>query len=394
MLLAATLTTLLAVRPIELPEVAVCLSGAARSFATVPVLRGLKRNVLQSRHYSASAFAALSYDTASPQALEYNVSLTRRLSSPSTVRRALGHLRPELVAVAFYNSTDALERFRSCRASDRRAAGTEVLALYSAQLCFSLVRQHEAARGHERGGSERFDFILRVRPDQLFLRPLPEAIGLNVSAWPRDRLLTHDDNLLSFAIVPSASPVAALYFRTFASAGSCVHRERDGPERMPETYPAALQCARLQPYEGLARCVVLANLRYHALPPPATAPGRPALLARVCNLNHTTRQPAWPAWPMPKGETCITALDALRRPRRGAADAEGSGGAQAPNADGGNGLWHLTVLVAVGGVAFAMYSNRERLMEDGQALMELASVALGPTLEEYKEKIQALGFAR
>ena len=108
---------------------------------------------------------------------------------------------------------------------------------------------------------------------------------------------------------------------------------------------------------------MLANLRYHALPPPATAPGRPALLARVCNLNHTTRQPAWPAWPMPKGETCITALDALRRPRRGAADAEGSGGAQAPNADGGNGLWHLTVLVAVGGVAFAMYSNRERLME-------------------------------
>lgn len=267
-----------------------------------------------------------------------------------------------------------------------------------------------------------------------------------------------------------------------ASADASAHEARGAVARAcPPPCELVRLRARLSGCPSLApqRCVVLANLRYHALPPPATAPGRPALLARVCNLNHTTRQPAWPAWPMPKGETCITALDALRRPRRGAADAEGSGGAQAPNADGGNGLWHLTVLVAVGGVAFAMYSNRERLMEvrarpranrvwavrarvrvcgmcaragcarvrwagcgcglwlravracglcvcvqsgaaprparqlaapcarslrvlarcaalsqDGQALMELASVALGPTLEEYKEKIQALGFAR
>ena len=53
--------------PTDLPEVAVCIAGAARSFATVPILRALKRNVLQSTSYSASAFAALSYDTFSPQ---------------------------------------------------------------------------------------------------------------------------------------------------------------------------------------------------------------------------------------------------------------------------------------------------------------------------------------
>ena len=47
-----------AVRAIEVPEVAVCISGAVRSFATVPVLRGLKRLVLQNPTYSAAAFAA------------------------------------------------------------------------------------------------------------------------------------------------------------------------------------------------------------------------------------------------------------------------------------------------------------------------------------------------
>jgi hypothetical protein len=59
-------------KPIELdhPDIAVCISGAARSFATVPVLRGLKRLVLQNPAYTASAFAALSYDTTSPQLLE------------------------------------------------------------------------------------------------------------------------------------------------------------------------------------------------------------------------------------------------------------------------------------------------------------------------------------
>ena len=144
-LLALALLSIASGRPsaavpptVELPELAVCISGAARSLATVPVLRGLKKYVLHSKEYTAHAFAALSYDTNSPQLLEYNNSLSKQLSMPITVRRALGHLRPELQAVAFYNTSSAVERFRSCRASDARMPSTDVPALYGMQLCFSL----------------------------------------------------------------------------------------------------------------------------------------------------------------------------------------------------------------------------------------------------------------
>ena len=124
-----------AARAIEIPEVAVCISGAVRSFATVPVLRSLKNHILHSTAYSTAAFAALSYDTASPQLLEYNDSLTKRLALPTTVRRALGHLRPYLQAAAFYNTTSAVERFRSCRPTDtrRQLTSTDVPALYGMQ---------------------------------------------------------------------------------------------------------------------------------------------------------------------------------------------------------------------------------------------------------------------
>ena len=87
--LLCCLASAASVRPIEVPELAVCISGAVRSFATVPVLRGLKRLVLQNPGYSSAAFAALSYDTISPQLLEYNASLSKQLSLPIAVRRAL-----------------------------------------------------------------------------------------------------------------------------------------------------------------------------------------------------------------------------------------------------------------------------------------------------------------
>jgi len=122
-----------AARAIEIPEVAVCISGAVRSFATVPILRGLKRNILQSHHYSSAAFAALSYDTNSPQLLEYNATLAKQLALPLGVRRALGHLRPELQAVTFYNTSSANERFRSCRPADSRSPSTDIPALYGMQ---------------------------------------------------------------------------------------------------------------------------------------------------------------------------------------------------------------------------------------------------------------------
>ena len=373
--LLCCLASAASVRPIEVPELAVCISGAVRSFATVPVLRGLKRLVLQNPGYSSAAFAALSYDTISPQLLEYNASLSKQLSLPIAVRRALSHLRPELQAVTFYNTTSAVERFRSCRPKDSGSPSTDVPALYGMQLCFSLVRQHETARG-----DERFDFILRVRPDHLFLQPLPAAIGVNVSSWPRTKLLTHGGDAASFAIVPSG-PLAAVYFRSFTAASSCLFRERGGDERLPDAFAPSMQCANLDLWENFARCVVVSNLLYHGLPKLLDAPQRPALIARICNLNSTTREPAWPIWPMPPGETCITNLDSLKRPRVMATLRPASRKAAAADSSS----WDLTLFVVVCGVLIAGYVFRERLREDALALGLLLREVSGPLLEQARE---------
>jgi len=368
-------------KPIELdhPDIAVCISGAARSFATVPVLRGLKRLVLQNPAYTASAFAALSYDATSPQLLEYNSSLARRLSLAITVRRALGHLRPELRGAVFYNTSSAVERFRSCRPADARLPSTDVPALYGMQVCFSLVRQHESARG-----DAKFDFVVRVRPDHIFLRPLPDAVGVNVSSWSRSRIMTYGGDVASFAIVPSGV-VAAVYFRSFTAASSCLFRERDGDERLPRAFARSMQCASLEPWEDLARCVVGANLLYHGLPKAVDAPGRPALIARICNLNVTSNLPAWPAWPMPSGETCITTLDALKRPRVLATLRPATPSAPAAS---GIGSWEATLVFAACGILLAGYVFRERLSEDALALIAVAGVVSAPLIEQVRASLE------
>lgn len=399
-----------AARAIEIPEVAVCISGAVRSFATVPVLRGFKRLVLQNPAYSAAAFAALSYDTTSPQPLEYNASLAKQLSLSISVRRALGHLRPELQAVTFYNTSSAHERFRSCRPADLRSPSTDIPALYGmqaraasaaaprahptliasrlpcAQLCFSLVRQHEIARCAANArcartsSDEKFDFILRVRPDHLFMRPLPVALGLNVSSWPLTRLVTFGGDAASFALVPSG-PLAAVYFRSFTAASSCLFREKLGDERLPNAFAPSMQCASLELWENFARCVVTSNLLYHGLPKLVDTPHRPALIARLCNLNATSRAPAWPMWPMPPGETCVTSLDALKRPRIIATYRPGSHSSKAATS-GGLGSWEATLLLVGCVVIFAMYNARERLREDATALGGMLAVLGASALEQ------------
>ena len=375
-----------AIKAIEVPEVAVCIAGAARSLATVPVLRGLKRNVLQNPAFSASAFAALSYDTNSPQLMEYNVTLAKRLSMTVSVRRALSHLRPELQAVAYYNTSAAQERFRSCQPEDAKHSTTEILALYSMQVCYSLVRQHEFARSKASHGSgvEKFDFVMRVRPDHLFVRPVHLALGLNVSAWPRDRLLTYAGGSPSFAIVPSG-PVATVYFRTFAASASCLFREKAGDDKLPRAFPSTLQCASLEPWDHLAQCVIRANMLYHSLPLPKAVKRRPALIARICNANATTNKPAWPAWPMPPGETCITHSDMLKRPRVLTARAAGYGAGGTGGAAGGTTTsisWNITILIVVCAMSFAIYNFRERLTEDFIAGREMASFYALPYLEQ------------
>lgn len=365
---------------IEIPQVAVCISGAARSLATVPVLRGLKRMVLQNPAYTASAFAALSYDTNSPQLLDYNTTLAKRLSMSVSVRRALAHLKPELKQVAYYNTTAANERFRSCQPSDKGRAGTEILALYSMQVCYSLIRAHEAARR-----DERFDFIMRVRPDHLFLHPVAHSIGVNVSSWPRDRMLTHAGDSTSFAIVPRGV-VATIYFRTFTAASSCLFREKQGDEHLPASFPASLQCASLQPWDNLARCVVRANMLYHGLPLPRATRRRPALIARICNLNASSGKPEWPTWPMPPGETCVTNLDMLKRPRV-AADRAAAMYGDGASSDGRSLSWNLTLLFVACVMAYGCYSFRERIQEDaaaayalGTPLIQQAWAAAEPTV--------------
>ena len=371
---------------VALPTVAVAISGAVRSFATVPVLRSLKRLVLQQPSYSTKAFAALSYDTVSPQPMDYNATLLRGLSLAITVRRAVAHLKPELLPgnVVYYNHSEASMRFRSCRPAPSGADSgddTDILALYGMQLVFSLVRRYELARG-----DERFDFILRVRPDHLFMKPLSSAIHLNVTSWPSDRLLTFaspggSDEAVSFAIVPSG-PLAATYFRTFTAASACLFREPNGPEYraialppLPRA-PAITGCASLRSFERLASCVIRTNLALHGFPPARVVRHRPALLARVCNLNSTTLSPAWPAWPMPQGETCVTVLDALKRPSAGvtAALLRGEGGAN-------DATWTATVVLVVLAVAAAAVAFRERLLADAEALWEAASPVVAPYTE-------------
>ena len=357
---------------LELPEVAVCLAGAVRSLATMPVLRGLKKNVLQSPYYSASLFAALTYDTTSPQPYEYNASLIKTLSARLVVRRALAHLHPELKGAVFYNTSQALDRFRTCHATDARSMGTAVSALYGMQLCHALVRDHEAERG-----DQRFDWIVRIRPDHLFARPLPLVIGRNVSSWPRDQLLAPEGSAIDFAIVPSG-PVAAVYFRTFTAATSCLFRQPNGAESLPAAFPKVLQCSRLAVYDNFAYCVLGANLRYHALPAPTTC-RRPALLARICNANRSTRLPIWPASPMPAGETCITWYDMLKRPkglRAGATDA-GSTAGGARSSGVAFDLTAAAVLLVMLGAAMAF---RQRILDDGRAIGEMVSPFLQPYL--------------
>ena len=79
-------------------KVAFCLTGASRSLPTVPVLRGFKKNVLQSRQYISAAFAALSLSPAVPGVHDSNMTLANKLSNVLYVQRAMMRLQPEVRA--------------------------------------------------------------------------------------------------------------------------------------------------------------------------------------------------------------------------------------------------------------------------------------------------------
>ena len=81
-------------------------------------------------------------------------------------------------------------------------------SLYAMQRCYSLVRGYELGRFD----NFAFDYVVRLRPDQLFRKPFPLALNVSVADWPEDRVLkpAGQDGV---ALMPQG-PVAAVYFRT------------------------------------------------------------------------------------------------------------------------------------------------------------------------------------
>ena len=53
------------------------------------------------------------------------------------------------------------------------------------QRAYSLVRAYELGRVD----GFTFDFVVRLRPDQLIKAPFPTALNVSVGAWPEDAVL-------------------------------------------------------------------------------------------------------------------------------------------------------------------------------------------------------------
>ena len=290
------------------PSIAVCLAGAARSFASVPVVRGLKKNVLSPLNgYNARLFAALTLemtplDGSGSSTSHYNTSLAAVLTMQSSVDRALEKLKPELAASAMYSASDALTRFPTCSnvASDPRAYGTQVPMLYGLSLCHALIRQDELKRG------TKFEFVIRLRPDHLVTVPLPTALNLSTPNWPSDRIIAPPPTKAGgsvpaasdFAVLPAR--LAPIYLNTFYSAGTCLYREKGTVHLFFSAFPHRLQCAeRAAADHALSDCVIAAAWHHHSVPPALSAP-HPARIARICNRDH------------PSNETCVTDADTLK----------------------------------------------------------------------------------
>jgi hypothetical protein len=317
--------------PVEELKVAFCLTGASRSLPTVPLLRGFKKNVLQSRRYVAAAFAALSLSPSVPGVHDSNLTLADKLSNVLYVRRAMQRLQPELKSWVTINSSEVIAQYgqRSCPSGGglqptSRTTPTTTMwltSLYAMQRCYSLVRGYELGRLD----NFAFDYVVRLRPDQLYHKPFPLAINVSVADWPDDRVLKSAGQE-GFALMPQG-PVAAVYFRTFASAGSCTLIAPSTPSlgqavgllgvpvrTNSELFGPTQQCWRPELEAQLGPCLVGATLRLHHIPV-NTAAANPGPLAWMCNYDPETAMPAWPFSPMPPSVSCVTYKDVLKRPR-------------------------------------------------------------------------------
>ena len=146
--------------------------------------------------WTTAAFAALSYDTTSPQLLEYNASLAKQLALSASVRRALGHLRPDPRRVHYKSMCRALRsvaedagvplsRVRAwvdCCSIPQANAGTQTLAIASLPI-FAWKAAWKATPGARRGRALRscIDYFVVVAPDARHDDPpadeTPEAVA-------------------------------------------------------------------------------------------------------------------------------------------------------------------------------------------------------------------------
>ena len=85
---------------------------------------------------------------------------------------------------------------------------------------------------------------------------------------------------------------------------------------------------------------------------------------------------------MPSGESFVTTLDSLKRPRVFATLRRGS---SSSSSSGGLSSWNLTVLLVLFGGAFAAYNFRERLAEDGAALYAAIKLVAEPAIADARE---------
>lgn len=301
---------------VEEVKVAFCLAGASRSLPTMPVLRGIKKNVMLSRSYSSWAFAALSLSPAVPGVHDYNETLANKLANVQYVQRAMLRLQPELKSWTVFNQSEVLNHYgrRSClqggglEPSARTPVVTQWLTtLYAMQRCYSLVRAYELSRND----GFQFDYVVRLRPDQLITKPFASALNVSVDAWPDEGVLKPRG--VDGVAVMSQGPAAAAYFRSFAAATSCSVLSPQSTS--PPLFPDYLQCWRpeVQNKLGLGPCVISANLMLHGVRK-VTHAANPGPLAWMCNYDATSGGPTAPT-PLPSNATCVTYKDILKRPR-------------------------------------------------------------------------------
>lgn len=301
---------------VEEVKVAFCLAGASRSLPTVPVLRGIKKNVLQSRSYSSWAFAALSLSPAVPGVHDYNMTLANKLANVQYVQRAMLHLAPALKSWTVFNQSEVLGHYgrRSClqggglEPSARTPVATQWLTtLYAMQRSYSLVRSYELGRTD----GFQFDYVVRLRPDQLITQPFASALNVSVDAWPDEGVLKPRG--VDGVAVMAQGPAAAAYFRSFAAATSCSVLSPQSTS--PPLFPESLQCWRpeVQSRLGLGPCVISANLMLHGVRK-VTHAANPGPLAWMCNYDAASGGPTTPT-PLPANATCVTYKEVLKRPR-------------------------------------------------------------------------------